>query len=144
MDDEERGDSTQGSAPGTPYIRRALRLRCPVCGDGKLFTGLTMHETCPACGFPFEREPGYWTNAVTLNFMVTGGFIVLLVAPLAYSSLPVPVIVGLGLVLAVVLPLACFRHCKALWLAFDLHIRPPTTFERLSGYLHMMRRNGSE
>ncbi len=144
MSDDVPPEEPPGDAPATPYIRRALRLRCPVCGEGRLFTGLTMHETCPACGFPFEREPGYWTNAVTLNFMITGGVIVLLVAPLAYSNLPVPVIVGIGLVLAVVLPLACFRHGKALWLAFDLHIRPPTTFERLSGYLHMMRRNGGE
>src|SRR4051812_45922980 len=144
MSDETPPEDSRYSLLATHYFRRALRLRCPVCGEGKLFVGLTMRETCPACGFPFEREPGYWTNAVTLNFMTTGGIVVMMVAPLAYSSLPVPLIVGLGLVLAALLPLACFRHCKALWLALDLHIRPPTTFERLSGYLHMVRHSGGQ
>lgn len=137
MDDDELAEEPQYSAVGTQYFRRALRLRCPVCGVGRMFKGLTMWQTCPACGFPFEREPGYWTNAVTLNFMTTGGFTVLLVAPLAYSGLPLLLILALGIVLAVLLPLLCFRHIKALWLAIDLRIRPPTTFERLSGFLHI-------
>jgi len=98
---------------------------------------MTMWQSCPACGFPFEREPGYWTNAVTLNFMTTGGLAVLLVTPLAYSGLPVLVVLALGLFLGTLLPLLCFRHIKALWLAIDLRIRPPTTFERLSGFLHV-------
>ncbi|MHB8646685.1 MAG: DUF983 domain-containing protein [Thermomicrobiales bacterium] len=102
-----------------------------------MFRRMTMWQTCPACGFPFEREPGYWTNAVTLNFMTTGGFAVLLVAPLAYSGLSVLLVFALGLLLAALLPLLAFRHCKALWLAIDLHIRPPTTFERLAGFLHI-------
>jgi hypothetical protein len=100
-----------------------------------------MHATCPACGFAFEREPGYWTNAVTLNFMTTGGATMLLVGPLAYSGLPVLAVIAVGLALAALLPLLCFRHIKALWLAIDLRIRPPTTFERLSGYLHVTRRS---
>ena len=149
MDDEPAIDEPQSSCrpKGTrspqSYLRRALRLRCPVCGEGKCFAGWTMHATCPACGFPFEREPGYWTNAVTLNFMTTGGAAMLLVGPLAYSGLPVLAVLALGLLLATLLPLVCFRHIKALWLAIDLRIRPPTTFERLSGYLHVTRRSES-
>lgn len=136
--DEEPIENTQSSVLSPhSYFRRALRLRCPVCGEGRMFKGLTMWPTCPACGFPFEREPGYWTNAVTLNFMTTGGGAVLLVAPLAYSGLPVLLVVAIGMALAVLLPLLCFRHIKALWLAIDLRIRPPTTFERLDGFLHV-------
>lgn len=119
----------------TQYFRRAARLRCPICGEAQLFDGLTMRDSCPACGFHFEREPGYWTNAVTLNFMMTGGFVVMLVAPLAYTGLPVLATLGIGVFLAALVPTLCFRHIKALWLAIDLRIRPPTTFERLSGYL---------
>ena len=137
MNSDESLDKPQHSVLRTPYFRRALRLRCPVCGEGRLFQRMTMWQMCPACGFPFEREPGYWTNAVTLNFMTTGGLAVLLVAPLAYSGLPVLLILALGLILGTLLPLLCFRHIKALWLAIDLRIRPPTTFERLSGFLHV-------
>lgn len=139
MDEDGDRKGTQSSVLSPQYFRRAMRLRCPLCGEGELFTGLTMQETCPACGFSFEREPGYWTNAATLNFMITGGVAVMLVAPLAYSGLPVPLIVGLGLALGGLLPLLGFRHFKALWLALDLRIRPPTTFERLSAFLHMAR-----
>ena len=140
MDDEAAEDGTQHDrqkALSTQSFRSALRLRCPVCGEGRLFVGMTMRRTCPACGFLFEREPGYWTNAVTLNFMTMGGLAVLLVAPLAYSGLPVLLILALGLFLATLLPLLAFRHIKALWLAIDLRIRPPTTFERIEGYLRV-------
>lgn len=143
MDDEGSAPDTPHSALRTQYFRRALRLRCPVCGKGRMFDGLTMWETCPACGFPFEREPGYWTNAVTLNFMTTGGFALLLVGPLAYSGMPVLLVLALGVILAVLLPLLCFRHSKALWLAIDLRIRPPTTFERLAGFLHISGQHDS-
>lgn len=137
MNSDEPMDEPQHSVLSTPYFRRALRLRCPVCGEGKMFARMTMWQTCPVCGFPFEREPGYWTNAVTLNFMTTGGLAVLLVVPLAYSGLPVLVVLALGLILGTLFPLLCFQHSKALWLAIDLRIRPPTTFERLAGFLHV-------
>jgi uncharacterized protein (DUF983 family) len=143
MDDDASPRDTQHAPRGTQYFRRALRLRCPVCGEGRMFRGMTMWQTCPACGFPFEREPGYWTNAVTLNFMTTGGLAILLVTPLAFSGLPVLLILALGMTLAVLLPLLCFRHIKALWLAIDLRIRPPTTFERLSGFLHISGQQGT-
>jgi uncharacterized protein (DUF983 family) len=137
MGSNEPVGEPQHPAPGTRYFRRALRLRCPVCGEGRLFRRMTMWQTCPVCGFPYEREPGYWTNAVTLNFMTTGGLAVLLITPLAYAGLPVLVVLALGLALGTLFPLLCFRHSKALWLAIDLCIRPPTTFERLAGFLHV-------
>src|SRR3978361_101312 len=105
MDDEPEADEPQHSALSTQYFRRALRLRCPVCGEGRLFAGWTMHALCPACGFPFDREPGYWTNAVTLNFLLTGGASMMLVGPLAYSGLPVLVIIAIGLMLSALPPL---------------------------------------
>lgn len=144
MRDEESVEESQYSALSTQYFRRALRLRCPVCGEGRLFERMTMWRMCPVCGFLFEREPGYWTNAVTLNFMTMGGLAVLLVAPLAYSALPVVLILALGMFLAALLPLLAFRHIKALWLAIDLRIRPPTTFERLDGFLHVSGRHAAK
>ena len=138
------GEDPRYSRLVTRYFRRALRLRCPVCGEGRMFARMAMQQTCPACGFPFEREPGYWTNAVTLNFMTMGGLAVLLVAPLAYSGLPVLLVIALGMLLAALFPLLAFRHIKALWLAIDLRIRPPTTFERLSGFLHVSAQRAAD
>lgn len=40
-------------------IRRALRLRCPVCGAGGIWRSFGQFvERCPGCGYRFEREEG--------------------------------------------------------------------------------------
>ncbi len=131
--EDERQDAGQ-------IVGRAMRLRCPVCGRGHLFQGLHSAARCTRCGFLFEREPGYWSNAATLNFMVTGSIATMAMAPLALlSQWALPVLLGAALFLSVGLALGCFRHFKAIWLAADLLIRPPTTIERLSGYLHTVR-----
>ena len=50
--------------PAETLIGRALKLRCPRCGQGKLFNGwFTMPERCSHCGFKFERDPGYFLEA---------------------------------------------------------------------------------
>ena len=45
---------TAGKAYG-----RALRLRCPVCGRGRLFRRMTMLKHCAHCGFRYERDVEY-------------------------------------------------------------------------------------
>jgi uncharacterized protein (DUF983 family) len=116
---------TAGKAYG-----QALRLRCPVCGQGRLFRRMTMLKHCPHCGFRYEREPGYFTNTVAINYGVACLPIFFIVAPLAYlhphSAMP---IIGLGFFFAIVLPLVCFRHVRSLWLATDLLVRPPVPSE---------------
>src|SRR5258708_34255132 len=45
--------------PASTLIFRALRLRCPRCGETKMFKGLfRMHESCPHCGLKYERQSG--------------------------------------------------------------------------------------
>lgn len=114
---------------GTAFAR-ALRLHCPVCGRGRLFRAMTMLPQCPHCGFRYEREAGYFTNTVVVNYAVACLPILFIVAPLAYlrphDAVP---IIGLGFVFAIVLPLLCFCHVRSLWLATDVVIRPPTPAE---------------
>src|SRR5215469_11801826 len=51
---------------------RALRLRCPACGGGRLYRSLLdMHKACSECGMVFEREQGYFVGAVYVNVIVT-------------------------------------------------------------------------
>src|SRR5947209_14023407 len=126
-------------APRRHYLRRALRLRCPICGARGLFRGLTMHDSCPKCGFAFEREPGYWTNAATMNFMISGGVVLMIVGPIVFTGIPIPLILGISLALSALVPLLWFRHFKAIWLAIDLHVNPPTPAERIAGYLRVTR-----
>lgn len=140
MDTRDDPESPRHPSRIAHQFRRAMRLRCPVCGTGRLFRGIEMHAACPSCGFAFEREPGYWTNAVTLNFMMSGGLVLLIVGPLVFTGMPLWASLSLGLVLAAAVPLACFRHFKAIWLAIDLSINPPTAAERIAGFLRVTRR----
>jgi uncharacterized protein (DUF983 family) len=111
-------------------VWRAMRLRCPVCGQGRMFCGLKSLDTCAHCGFRFEREVGYFTNALILNYTITSLPILLIVAPLAYfSGLSVWTLIIGGLVIALLLPILAYRHSKSLWLAFDLAARPPHPIE---------------
>lgn len=116
---------------GATLRRRALRLRCPWCGEGEMFRGmLAMNERCRACGFKFERESGYFLGSIYLNYGVSVavaiGLHLVLSSSLGWSApaelaVIVPVIVVLGLLL--------FRVARALWLAFDLQFDPPEPHE---------------
>ncbi|MGH7511766.1 MAG: DUF983 domain-containing protein [Gemmatimonadales bacterium] len=50
---------------------RALRLRCPNCGQGKLFTSwLRMRDRCPVCGLKLERgEDSYQVGSYMFNIV---------------------------------------------------------------------------
>ena len=97
-------------------LGRGLRLRCPVCGEGRLFTSLlTMNEECPRCGVGFSREAGQWLGSMDINLTLS---LLLLLAPVVF--LPD---IGLGRELllwgagAVLVPLALFRFVRGLWTA---------------------------
>ena len=108
---------------------RSCRLRCPVCGEGKLFHGpFAMHESCAACGTKYRREQGFFLGAVYFNYGLTA-----LIAALAYPLLtfneiaePNSVLIG-TLLFVVVFPLWFFRYARSLWLGFDEYFDPRPT-----------------
>lgn len=111
--------------------RRALRLRCPWCGEAGMFRGLlAMHERCSACGLRFEREPGYFLGSIYFNYgvsvVVAIALHLVLSAELGWSA-PAELAVILPIVVAI--GLALFRFARALWLAFDLQFDPPEPHE---------------
>jgi uncharacterized protein (DUF983 family) len=102
---------------------RGLTKRCARCGSGHLFRHyFTMVPECPRCGLHFERESGYWAGALAINFVCTGGLVVLLLVALFVATLPD---VNAALILAVLLPVAVigpalwYPHSKTLWVAVD-------------------------
>jgi uncharacterized protein (DUF983 family) len=110
-------------------LARALALRCPRCGAGRIFEGpFRMHTRCPACQLIFEREPGYFVGAIYLNY----GMTVLVVMP-GYFLLDAWLAPPLGLQLAlwgtfaVLFPIWFFRYSKSLWLALDFFVDPRDT-----------------
>ncbi|HEX8732491.1 MAG TPA: hypothetical protein VF725_10585 [Ktedonobacterales bacterium] len=104
---------------------RAIRLRCERCGVGRLFRhGYTMYESCPACGWVFEREQGYWTGSMAINLTVTELLIVIGIFPPMLARAPLPLTIGIGLALAILTPLLFFFHSRALWMAVDFMLHP--------------------
>src|SRR6185295_6619964 len=49
-----------------------LRLRCPICGKGKLFRGyFDSPERCASCGYFVMRESGYFLGHVAIGYGFT-------------------------------------------------------------------------
>ena len=105
---------------------RALRLRCPRCGEGELFTGwFTMPPRCSFCGIAFEREQGYFVGAIYVNYALTvliavGGYFVLWTR----ADLSNTVQLMLWVPFCVLFPLWFFRYSRALWLAVETGLNP--------------------
>jgi len=97
-------------------ILRGLRLRCPVCGQGKLFrTYFRMHESCSCCGVGFAREHGQWVGSLDINTFVVAFVLMIGVAIVPMWSLPVSLAVFCGA--AIVIPLLTFRFSRGVWTA---------------------------
>lgn len=102
---------------------RALRLRCPRCGQGNVFRRLVlMNETCDVCQLEFDRGTGYWLGAMMFNMaFAMGAVVIALVLTLVLTS-PDPnwdLVVVLTVAAAIVAPLAFFPFSRALWIAAE-------------------------
>ena len=111
-------------------LGRALRLRCPNCGQGKPFVSwLRMRSQCEVCGLAFERgEEGYQVGSymfaiVAAELVFAAVFLAIVLA--TWPSPPWTLLQYGGIALMVVVPFVLFPFTKTLFLAFDLIFRPP-------------------
>ena len=116
-------------------VWRALWLRCPNCGEGRLIKNwFRLHERCPFCQVWLEREEGYFLGAMAVNIII-GEFVPVFAAvavviatwptpPWGVLQIAVPVAMGL-------FPVLLFPFSRMLWLALDWTFRPPTRDNRL-------------
>jgi uncharacterized protein (DUF983 family) len=119
---------------GLTMLARALRLRCPNCGGGPLFTlpWFALRERCPRCGLRPYRSEGYVTGSVAFNLIAAeGAFVLALVATavLTWPAVPWDTLewaLPAGMVL---FPILFYPWAKTLYLAFDLFLRPPEPHE---------------
>ena len=97
-------------------VLRALRLRCPFCGQGKLFRGwFAMHQQCEACGKSFEREPGFFLGSIYFNYGLTS-LIVAIAYPMllfgcGFQEYETPLLIGAG-VFVLLFPMWFFRYAQ--------------------------------
>ncbi len=115
--------------PIRQVFHRALRLRCPACGQGPLFVRrLRMFPECPQCGLSYFRESGYYVGAMIINYGVTAALVItsyfLLLFMPDVQGLSQGLKLGLWLGFAVLLSLALMRHSYSFWLALDYWIEP--------------------
>jgi uncharacterized protein (DUF983 family) len=124
---ETRGTSGPALRQGFwTLFHRAWRLRCPACGNGRLFRGLfSMHEQCTACGFSCQRGPGFYLGAIYFNYGLTA-LLVTIAYPLLRFGTQLSRQQALIIVaaIAVLVPLWYFRYARSLWLGFDQYFDP--------------------
>ena len=108
-------------APLTPRVirlalGRGLRLRCPVCGVGRLFRTLFgMREACLHCGVSYGREAGFWLGSMDINLTLS---LLLILGSLVFlPELEVRDELALLGGAAIVLPAALFRFVRGFWMA---------------------------
>jgi uncharacterized protein (DUF983 family) len=107
-------------------LARGIVQRCPVCGQGKLFHGIfQMNETCPVCGFKFEREVGYFTSAMAIDLVLSELIAAAIVLPLAANlTIPALNVMLIGGPFVILLPLLLYRPSRSIWLAMDHYLNP--------------------
>jgi uncharacterized protein (DUF983 family) len=121
----------------TPDIRKdnllrhfmaILLQRCPRCLTGHVYHGLmSMHDTCPACGHQFGREPGYFTGAMYASYtMAVPLLFVIFVVLWSRFSNAWTLMFNLLVTFIVFLPFvpAIFRYSRVIWMHVDWKLDP--------------------
>ncbi len=91
--------------------------RCPICHEGKLFTGVyEIRERCEVCGAVYYRDPGSWTGATVVAYVAGSVFLVVFLLWMFVSGLLAQKgseWYALGAV--TIFQLGAFRFAKAFW-----------------------------
>ena len=128
-DPKRVGAQARGGAAWRGLLR-ALRLRCPRCGVGRVLRSwFSLREACAECGLRFERDEqeDYWLGAYTLNFVATEIVFALFLAVMLVTTWPNPpwrAVIWVGVIQMCLTPILFYPFAKALWLAIDLIFRP--------------------
>jgi len=114
-------------------LGHGLRLRCPRCGAGGLYSKpFSMNDNCAHCGLKFEREQGYFIGAIYINYAATvaiavPGFFLLD----AFTNITINQQLALWIPFAVIFPLLFFHHSRSLWLVLDHFFNPSTNLFKI-------------
>ena len=117
-----------------PLLWRAIRLRCPNCGNNGIFKSFfELRPACPHCGLRLDRgEDDYFIGAYLFNLVAVELILAAILAVTLVLTLPNPPWVALqyGAAIAVFAgAFVCYPFAKTTWLAVDLWLRPMTPEE---------------
>src|SRR5262249_20764368 len=117
-----------GAVPRPPLAAvalAALRLRCPVCREGRLYASwFRMAARCSSCSVPFEREEGFFLGSIYVGYAVTLAAGSLLLAAGLVAGWPWGFLLAAFVGLALLLPFVTWRYSRAAWLALDQWLDP--------------------
>ena len=107
-------------------LKRSLRLKCCLCGQGSLFKGwFRMHPSCSHCGHVYEREPGFFLGSVYINYGLTALVICVVYPILIYRATITPrALLISATIFMIIFPIWFFRYARALWCGFDEWVDP--------------------
>jgi hypothetical protein len=84
-----------------------------------------MNDTCPVCGFVFDRESGYFAGAMVVSYVLAVPILAAIVLVLILlGGLDAVVALLLGNTAYLVLVPFIFRYSRVVWLHFDWLIDP--------------------
>ncbi len=103
-------------------FKRALFWRCPQCGSRGIFAHpWSIRDCCPACGYTFTSEEGYFLGAYALNLLVAEVFgLGAVIVFLLRSDLSVMWQQIIAVTAAILLPILFYPWSRTLWMAIDL------------------------
>lgn len=105
------------------FLGRAIRLKCPRCGTGRLFAGFVrMNDRCPDCNFKFERAPGYFLGSTYINYAFTAFVLTIGYVYLRFGlKIERDILMGPLIGFCILFPLLFFRFARSLWLNIDCY-----------------------
>jgi len=113
-------------------IGRALRLRCPACGNSSIIQKpFHIKHHCDRCRSLFKREEGFFVGAILMN-VVMSELIILVVCFFALLVLGANYddVLKVLFAVAILFPILFFHHSWSLWLAFDYLIESLPKYEK--------------
>jgi len=114
---------------------RALRLRCPNCGQARVILDwFHLRTRCPACGLRLERgeDEDYYLGGMLFNILLAEGIfgVALLIALIVmWPQVPWTALQYVLVAAMIGAPIALYPVSRIAWLALDLLVRPPTPEE---------------
>jgi uncharacterized protein (DUF983 family) len=108
-----------GARQGMQLLGRALRLKCPACGKGRILNGyFGMNERCPECHARFWLNEGEWVGPSVISFIAAVGTALLTWAVTEFFALPYWTQLLLPATAAVLVALAITPLTRSFWTLF--------------------------
>ena len=98
---------------------------CPKCGKGDVFSNLgnilkfsspKMNESCPICGYIYERESGYFLGAFYISYAISVGELLVVYFITQFFTKNVWEIISMMFIVLLLMININFRVSRLIWI----------------------------